>query len=111
MIRFLGFCITVVLLAVLAGITIQHPIALLLAPVIGYGSAHVWLPEQRWRLRQLWRKLRGRCPMCGGRWIKKPPSPLDLYSYAPTCRSCAKTLLGGTLYGAGPARLRKICEE
>jgi len=111
--RLIGHLLTSALLGIIAALIIQHPIALVTCPPIGYASEFLWFPEERWWLKRIWRKLRGRCPMCGKPRMPKAKrnNPLDIYSYAPTCRSCAKILLGGSLYGAGKARLRQICED
>lgn len=107
--KLIGHLLTCVILGTISALLIQHPIALITCPLIGILSDEIWFNDI-WLIKRLWRKLRGRCPMCGGPWVKKPPTPLDIYSYSPTCRPCAKVLLAGRLYGAGNKKLRNMCE-
>jgi hypothetical protein len=111
--RLIGHLLTCGLLGSIAALLIQHPVALITCPPIGYASCWLWFPEERWWFTQVWRRLHGRCPMCGGPRLMKGfrNNPLDIYSFGPMCRRCTKACNWGRMYGAGPKKLREICER
>jgi hypothetical protein len=64
----------------------------------------------RWRLTRWWRKLRGRCQMCG----ERPPAVAkagDTHSMGPHCRICNKRLAFAQLYGMGPKTFNRIVAQ
>lgn len=61
-----------------------------------------------WKL--LWRRLTRSCIYCGSK-PRVTANPRDVYARRlNACRRCNKVLAFGELYGAGQAKLRKMCE-
>lgn len=57
-------------------------------------------------LRYWWRKLRGRCVLCG---VRRPMyHPTDIYTLGQYCRRHNKDLHYAKLYGAGARKLKQM---